>query len=170
MDPSFEPVVAQAPTLFDLLIVQTRASIFGDYLRSDNTLSSRLSSGAAKSTVLVPTNKAVIALARKPHMGPANKTTDSQDEIEISDKDKDRQARINVRNWVGAHIIPQHPISLSSTEEFPTLLEGTSVRFVETKTASGDWEHRVMYPDTKILERIEGSNGVIYLIEGTVTF
>ncbi|KAF9513257.1 hypothetical protein BS47DRAFT_1344506 [Hydnum rufescens UP504] len=150
------------PTLYDLLIVQTRASIFGDYLQD----------GSPKSTVLVPTNKAVLALSRKPHQGPPEKSSDQpQGDIEISDEDKGRTEHRNVRDWVGAHIIPKYPIALSTGEHFPTLLDNVSVSFVPAaKSAAKDWRQYALAPGISILDRVEGSNGVLYLIDGTVTF
>lgn len=35
--------------------------------------------------------------------------------------------------------------------------EGTIIRFTEAQTASGDWEHYVLYPDVKIVNKIEVS-------------
>lgn len=35
--------------------------------------------------------------------------------------------------------------------------EGTSIRFTEAQTANGDWEHYVLYPDVKIVNKIEAS-------------
>jgi hypothetical protein len=55
------------PTLYDLIMIQTRrASIFGDYMRSVVDVRGRLSDRNLVSTVLVPTNKAVLALPAKP--------------------------------------------------------------------------------------------------------
>lgn len=54
------------PTLFDRLVIERRASIFSDYVRNSREISSRLSDRNAKTTVLVPTNHAVLALPRKP--------------------------------------------------------------------------------------------------------
>jgi len=158
-------------TLYDLLIVQTRASIFGDYLRSVSELSLRMS-GSAKSTVLVPTNKAVLALSRKPHQGPPEKSSgQSPGDIEISDEDKGRAEHRNVRDWVGAHIVPKYPIALSTGEHFPTLLDNVSVSFVPAaNTAVKDWRQYALAPGISILDRVEASNGVLYLIDGTVTF
>lgn len=54
------------PTLFDRLVIERRASIFSDYVRNSREISGRLSDRSAKTTVLVPTNHAVLALPRKP--------------------------------------------------------------------------------------------------------
>jgi len=53
------------PTLADLLTIEPAASIYYSYAR-ETELSGMLSSAAVWWTVLVPTNKAVMALARKP--------------------------------------------------------------------------------------------------------
>lgn len=54
------------PTLFDRLVIERRASIFSDYVRNAKDISNRLSDRNVKTTVLVPTNHAVLALPRKP--------------------------------------------------------------------------------------------------------
>lgn len=53
------------PTLFDLLTIESRSSIFFSYAR-ELELSRLFVDADAKLTLLVPTNKAVMALARKP--------------------------------------------------------------------------------------------------------
>jgi len=54
------------PTLADLLTLETRVSIFYTYAR-DTEMSEQLSKPDAEAiTVFAPTNKAVMALARKP--------------------------------------------------------------------------------------------------------
>ena len=63
--PEYIPQTTPQPTLADLLTIEPSASIFYSYAR-ELELSSRLSDHDAKFTVFVPTNKAVMALARKP--------------------------------------------------------------------------------------------------------
>lgn len=53
------------PSLADLLTIESSASIFYTYAR-ETELSSRLTDENSRLTIFVPTNKAVIALARKP--------------------------------------------------------------------------------------------------------
>jgi hypothetical protein len=61
----FEPVRHSHPSLSDLLTIDPSLSIFFSYARETET--SRLFADEdARTTVLVPTNKAVMALARKP--------------------------------------------------------------------------------------------------------
>jgi hypothetical protein len=39
--------------------------------------------------------------------------------------------------------------------EYPTLHDGTSIRFTKSNTAGDDWKHYVMYPDVKIISKVE---------------
>ena len=61
----FNPVTSSKPTLADLLTIESSASIFYTYAR-EVELSERFSDVDSYSTVLAPSNKAVMALARKP--------------------------------------------------------------------------------------------------------
>ena len=51
--------------LSDILTLQNSASIFFDYAR-ETKFSQVFSSGSDRTTILAPTNKAVMSLARKP--------------------------------------------------------------------------------------------------------
>lgn len=55
----------QKPLLSDVLTIQNSASIFYSYARETDT-GKLLSKDGARITVFAPTNKAVMALARKP--------------------------------------------------------------------------------------------------------
>lgn len=55
----------QKPLLSDILTIQNSASIFYSYARETDT-GKLLSKDGARITVFAPTNKAVMALARKP--------------------------------------------------------------------------------------------------------
>lgn len=59
------PQTTAQPTLADLLTIEPSASIFYSYAR-EIELSTIFSDTNAHSTIFVPTNKAVMALARKP--------------------------------------------------------------------------------------------------------
>lgn len=63
-DPS-APLITPVPSLADLLTIETSASIFYTYAR-EIELSELFASPNENNTVLVPTNKAVMALSRKP--------------------------------------------------------------------------------------------------------
>lgn len=63
-----KPLSNGEPTLYDLITIERRATIFGDYLRMVKDITDSLGDRGVATTVLVPTNKAVLALARKPYV------------------------------------------------------------------------------------------------------
>jgi hypothetical protein len=65
MDDSFTPPTHSKPSLADLLTVENSVSIFYSYAR-ELELSGAFTNEQANLTILAPTNKAVMALARKP--------------------------------------------------------------------------------------------------------
>jgi hypothetical protein len=69
------PVIANSePTLSDILTIEPTASIFFSYAR-EIELGSMLSDRDRNISVLVPTNKAVMALARKPQVARSHITS-----------------------------------------------------------------------------------------------
>ena len=64
-EPDFTPLITPQPTLADLLTIEPSASIFYSYAR-ELELSAIFSEPSAKVSLFVPTNKAVMALSRKP--------------------------------------------------------------------------------------------------------
>jgi len=62
---SFVPEKHTQPTLADLLTIEQSASIFYSYAR-ELELSKMFNDNTIKATIFVPTNKAVMALVRKP--------------------------------------------------------------------------------------------------------
>ncbi|KAJ7915530.1 hypothetical protein B0H13DRAFT_1610399 [Mycena leptocephala] len=152
------------PTLADLLTIEPSASIFYSYAR-ELTLSNMLSVSDGSATLLVPTNKAVMGLARKPHQGPP-----VDPDIVITDEEFDSKSRENVERWVSAHIIPQSPIAFDET--YPTLLDGKSISFEPSKKGNSDtldWSQVVIGGNVHIIGKREASNGVLYLIDGTIS-
>ncbi|KAK0504261.1 hypothetical protein EDD18DRAFT_1305941 [Armillaria luteobubalina] len=164
MNSDYTPLTTTKPLLSDLLTIESSASIFYSYAR-ELELSKMFEDENSRLTVLVPTNKAVMALARKPHQGPA-----SIDEgIEITQEQFDKQSRKNVERWVSAHIIPVLvpflcDFDLHASVTYETLLDGKSVEF-EVK---GDGQ-TIINGDTRIKDIKEAGNGVIYLIDGTIS-
>ncbi|KAI0658466.1 hypothetical protein C8Q70DRAFT_996021 [Cubamyces menziesii] len=119
----FVPVTySEKPSLADLLTIESSVSIFYSYAR-ETELSKLFTDKDAHTTLLVPTNKAVIALPRKPHEGPAP----IREGVILSEAEFDDLSKKNVERWVSAHIIPASPISLTSPGEHATLLEGKNV-------------------------------------------
>ncbi|EJU02830.1 hypothetical protein DACRYDRAFT_50827 [Dacryopinax primogenitus] len=154
-DPTFNP-----PTLADILTVRSAGSIWYDYAREVESVSLRLSdtSAMSKSTLLVPVNKAVLALHRKPHEGPAP----DGDDMEITDE----KTRVNVERWVSVHIIPV--CHLLSRNAYPTLLDGRHVYFKQISESGWKWEQYAVNGTIRILDQVHASNGDIYFINGVL--
>ncbi|RDX46784.1 hypothetical protein OH76DRAFT_1406638 [Lentinus brumalis] len=164
----FVPVINSGkPSLADLLTIESSASIFYSYAR-EIELSQLFSDPNARSTVLVPTNKAVVALPRKPHEGP--KPID--DGVILTEAEFDNMSKKNVERWVSAHIIPKSPISLTSDGEFETLLDGKNVTFkhIDGDSTAPEWTRVVLDGSVRLTGKKEASNGVLYILDGTVTF
>ncbi|KAI0059419.1 hypothetical protein BV25DRAFT_1828937 [Artomyces pyxidatus] len=163
-EPDSSPLTHAEPTLFDLLTIEPSVSIFFSYARE--TKSSRLLVDQKSNiTVLVPTNRAVMALARKPHQDPVP----LEDGIEISEQEFDNRSKRNVERWVSLHIIPEAPIFLAS-HTYPTLADGRSVSFkeIEGDATAPEWTRVLLNGEVQILRMKNASNGVFYLIDGTV--
>lgn len=62
----FTPLTTTKPSLADLLTIESSASIYFSYAR-ETELSKEFSVADSQLTLLVPTNKAVMALGRKPY-------------------------------------------------------------------------------------------------------
>lgn len=67
---TFIPLTKPQPSLADLLTIEPSASIFYSYAR-ELELSAKFDDASVRYTIFVPTNKAVMALARKPYVLPA---------------------------------------------------------------------------------------------------
>lgn len=117
--------------------------------------------------MLVPTNKAVMALAQKPHQGPES----VEPHIGVSEQELDESSKRNVERWVSAHIIPAR-ISLSDTPvSYETLQDGKLVTFnpvLDAKPDSPEWMRVTLEDGVRIIGMKEAQNGVLYLIDGTV--
>ncbi|KZT73316.1 hypothetical protein DAEQUDRAFT_662427 [Daedalea quercina L-15889] len=161
----YTPQTHSQPSLADLLTIESSASIYYSYAR-ETDLSALFSDAHARLTLLVPTNKAVMALARKPHEGPAP----VKDGVITSEADFDALSKENVVNWVSAHIIPQSPISVMSPEPYDTMLPEKSVTFrqVEGDESMPEWTRVRLNDDIRLIAMKEASNGVLYMIDGTV--
>ncbi|OBZ78862.1 hypothetical protein A0H81_01350 [Grifola frondosa] len=160
------PFTRSKPTLADLLTIESSVSIFYSYAR-ETEISRLFDDVNARSTLLVPTNRAVMALARKPHQDPAP----VDEGVIISEEEFDARSKKNVERWVSAHIIPRSPISLESSSEYETLLEGKNVSFkqVNGDTSAPAWSRVRLNDDIRLTAMKEcASNGVMYIIDGTV--
>jgi len=155
---------AGRPTLFDLLTIEPSSSIFFSYAR-ELQLSRLFVKVDANLTVLVPTNKAVMALTRKPHQVPDS----TDDTIKLSEQEMEERSNSNVERWVSLHIIPESLISLQS-RTYPTLVEGKTITFKEISKDPqvSEWQRVLVNGDTRILSKKEAINGVLYVIDGTI--
>ncbi|KAF5384865.1 hypothetical protein D9615_000925 [Tricholomella constricta] len=164
----YTPLTHSKPTLADLLTIEPSVSIFYSYAR-ELELSTIFEDSRIKSTLFVPTNKAVMSLARKPHQGA---TAPSDEGLEISEEEFDSRSRRNVERWVSAHIVPESPITLDS-EQHPTLLHRKSISFTPISKNDGkgpEWSRVTLEDGVRIIGMKEGLNGVLYLIDGTVSY
>ncbi|OAX41016.1 hypothetical protein K503DRAFT_736490 [Rhizopogon vinicolor AM-OR11-026] len=160
------PFTSSQPTLADLLTIEASASIYYSYAREID-LSSLFSSESVWFAILVPTNKAVMALARKPHQGPEH----VEPQPEISEQELDERSKRNVERWVSAHIIPSR-ISLSDAPvTYETLQDEKLITFNPVPNSKPDlpeWMRVTLEDGVRIIGMKEAQNGVLYLIDGTV--
>jgi len=156
--------------LSDILTLQQSASIFFSYARETTLSEKYFANEDERATVLAPTNKAVMALARKPHQGPEP----VKDGTIISEEEFDEQSKKNVENWIRAHIIPRSPIKLSPTSQFETLLPGCIVevsegpQFAHELAEKPEWARVLLNGNITLISRHEAANGVLYLIDGAI--
>ncbi|KAL4255055.1 hypothetical protein AB1N83_013366 [Pleurotus pulmonarius] len=147
------------PTLADLLTIDSGASMFYSYAR-EVEVSRIFTDAEARTTVLVPTNKAIVAMPKKPHQSISDDATTSE---EGSD------SRSNVEKWVSAHIIPESPIVLAP-KTYPTLLPGKNVSFTDVSDErEEEWRRVLLEGKVRITATRVASNGVLYFIDGTVS-
>jgi len=167
------PVDSQSgPLLADMLTLENTLSIFYSYAR-ETQFNELLTREDSRITILAPTNKAVMALARKPHQGPE----DVEEGIVVTEEEFDKLSKENVEKWIGAHIIPQHPIQLLPTSQFETMLVGCVVTLsakdvgVKDASAEGDkpsWSKVLINGNISITKQVSASNGDLYLIDGAI--
>ncbi|KAJ3818817.1 hypothetical protein F5880DRAFT_1490746 [Lentinula raphanica] len=166
------------PSLADLLTIESSVSIFYSYARElalselfNKQVGLKEELGRANAngglTLLVPTNKAVMALARKPAQSQDN------EDIAISEEELFKQSRDNVQRWVEAHIIPTSPLTYPApTTTYDTLLQGKSVTLASGTAPDAqsdeDWKSVTVNDGIRIISMKQASNGVLYIIDGTI--
>ncbi|KAK1233872.1 hypothetical protein PQX77_002944 [Marasmius sp. AFHP31] len=161
MEPEYTPQTNSAgPTLADLLTINSSMSIFYSYAR-ELELSKYLNDESAGLMLLAPTNKAVMASARKLY---AQKPRNTRQDCYI-------RAKRNVERWVSAHIITE-PLEKLEMQSYNTLLEGKSVTFSDsedTKSENVPWQKVIVEDGICFKDMKKAANGVIYVIDGTIT-
>ncbi|OWZ78595.1 hypothetical protein C365_03396 [Cryptococcus neoformans Bt85] len=132
----------RGPTVADMLTTEPTASLWWSYARDSVEIAKRLESKLKSSTVLVPIDKAILALEKKPHQSPGETPEDA------------------AFKFISAHIIDGTP----REGTLPTLLPNFSVEFVKDGSAKGGW--RIRPGDVEVLAEKDGVNGrVMYLAE-----
>ncbi|KAI9566358.1 hypothetical protein HD554DRAFT_2117519 [Boletus coccyginus] len=164
-DSVFTPITTTKPSLADLLTIESSASIYFSYAR-ETEFSKEFSVIDNQLTLLVPTNKAIMALTRKPHQG----SPSVESETEMSEQQYDEQSRRNVERWIAAHVIPSRILLSDVPVTYNTLLDGRSITFtpVTGEESSPDWSRVTLEDGVHIVGMKDGENGVIYMIDGTV--
>jgi len=165
----FSRPVHTLPNLFDTLILQRGSSIFFDYVREVPSIHQRTTDPEAKTTLLVPSNKAVIALGWKPERRGVPTTGGK---IEISEQ----SLNANVERWVSGHVLPIRDLDLKTTEPQDTLLDGKPIRlerrgFTEFEDDE-EWKAYGIVQGDEFIPlklKIQASNGVVYLIDQTIS-
>ncbi|KAG8837315.1 hypothetical protein FRC18_009483 [Serendipita sp. 400] len=156
------------PMLSDQLSLEPQASIFFSYARESAKLSGILSGvgeySGQKYTVFVPTNKAVMTLARKPHQSVEDGT------IEITDEEAERQSQVNVERWLSAHFIPGTiGLDKGAEGEHQTLLDGKPLSLSRLPSHhTPEWANWRVNSESHIIAKREAPNGIIYLMEGVI--
>ncbi|KAL1681547.1 hypothetical protein EV122DRAFT_287996 [Schizophyllum commune] len=160
----YTPELAQGgPSLADLLTITPSVSIFYSYAR-ELQLSAMFADPSRQLTLFAPTNKAVVSLPRKPHEDPKIR------EGVITEQEYDTRSKHNIERWVEAHIIPTSDLDLTPGKTVETMLSGKSITFEKLdQPGNEDWQRVSLEDDVKVIEKKQGSNGVLYIIDGTVS-
>ncbi|WVQ84188.1 hypothetical protein IAT38_006339 [Cryptococcus sp. DSM 104549] len=143
---SKEVGTGQGMTLADALTVERGASLWWAYARENSEITSRLDSRSKSSTLLVPVDKAILALDRKPHQ-----PTDSSSPESATTR------------FLSAHII--NGAVPPSGGEASTLLDGFAVTLV--REGEG-W--KVQPGDVTVLTEKETANGKIMYLDGVLPY
>ncbi|EDR04457.1 uncharacterized protein LACBIDRAFT_330594 [Laccaria bicolor S238N-H82] len=149
------PTTNSKPTLADLLTLERL---------------SPPSTAILKLTLLVPTNKAVMALAKKPHQG----MDDVDDGVEMLEGEFDSRLKSNVEHWFSVHVIPVRSTCLvygdlhnvaylydapiSWDPEYETVLRGNLISFTPISMNDGkgpEWSRVTLEEGIRILDKRE---------------
>ncbi|WRT64891.1 uncharacterized protein IL334_001828 [Kwoniella shivajii] len=134
-------------TLADALTAERGASLWWNYARDNASITGRLVSRDRNSTLLVPIDKAILGLSRKPHTHPG-----------LNYKGAFASSKINTERFLSAHIID----GLSESGKLKTMLDGFSVELIQDKSVKGGW--KIQPGDIEVLGVKETSNGrIMYL-------
>ena len=132
-----------------------RASIFYDYCRENSLISSLLVAPGEKTTLFVPTNAVIQALARKPSSGPPADRT-----FAAKSRDGEEEDRSYLEQWILLHMTGG--IDLESEDDFEMMSGKTCSLKLATESASGDFtiqrafhRMRLMPANIEVIDVIE---------------
>ncbi|KAM0752881.1 hypothetical protein T439DRAFT_354355 [Meredithblackwellia eburnea MCA 4105] len=156
------------PTLADILTRDRKSSIAYDYIRDSPIVSSLLVSTSSKSftTILVPSNSAIMSLARKPHQGPPA-PLDGQIATYNTDKEEEEAQRAYLEKWCLLHAVKGRVDLQDDGVHYNTMVGGRDVWFSHTMFDKA--ETLLMPGAIKITGQSEASNGMIIYIDGTLS-
>lgn len=152
------------PSLTDCLTVEKSLSLFYEYARELTDVMQRIQSSSIKSTLLVPIDKAIIALPRKPHQDPISQTPNIDPSTYTQ---SDNSINANVQRFVTAHIIAEEIIEPELGKSYDTLLGGHPVIF---KRDDNTGEMTVDPGNVKVLKSLPAANGRIFYLDGALKY
>lgn len=135
-----DPPVHRPLSLADLLTSSRQASIAYDYIRDSPAIAALLIAPKPHyTTLLIPTNSAIMALARKPHQGPAPVVGgEIRDLGGEGEKEHEELCRAYLERWVKLHVVPGRVgEEKKEGKEYDTMVEGRKVSFVRAIDGPG---------------------------------
>ncbi|WWC67818.1 uncharacterized protein I206_101734 [Kwoniella pini CBS 10737] len=139
--------------LSDALTAERTASIWWNYARDNSIITGRLCSNEKESTILVPIDKAILNLGRKPHQYPG-----------LTYKGTFSTSKINTERFLQAHIID----GKVKDGKIKTLLDGFIVELIPDKSQKGGY--KIQPGDIEVLGSKETSNGKILYISKVLPY
>ncbi|WVO14128.1 hypothetical protein L204_101757 [Cryptococcus depauperatus] len=132
-------------TIADVLTISRESSLWWSYARDNRDITQRLESRGRNSTVLVPIDKVILGLDKKPHQGDG------------SPKELSSQ-------FVRAHVTDGPLIPGPN----PTLLDGFTIELLQDQNAKGGW--KVRPGNVKVLGEWDGENGKVLWLDGILPY
>ncbi|CAK4031976.1 Hypothetical predicted protein [Lecanosticta acicola] len=160
-DTSPSPSSSSSIILSDILGTQKSINIFSNLCNSISTVSSRLDTSSANTTLLAPLNGAIASLPRKPWEDPHD--YNALGSAAYAGQEGEDRAQRNLRRFVEAHVVPWSP--WREGERVQTMGGGT----VWWEVKDG---RQVIMPGDVEVERIVSkvSNGEVWILKGVVNY
>ena len=98
------------------------------YIRDSADISALLIAPKSYTTLLIPSNSAILSLARKPHQGPPPVVGGEIEGLE-GDRQREDACREYEEEWVKLHVIPGR-VGEKEGVAYKTMVEGRTVSFV----------------------------------------